>query len=355
MDGSIHVYSDLHKGSTFLLFLKCEVSPQSLGTPTPSPYMEGRRDRNNLQTMASMPFIGMKSKNPVIKKEEKKVEEQPKLKAMVVDDIPYNQQLNKQFLELCGVEVDYVLENGLEAYKKFTSVGSQGLDVIFMDLDMPIMDGKTSSTKIREWEKANKTKPILIVILTGNCSEDELRLCLDKNGTIKADYFYRKPLSLSDCQNLIQQIKREKNKKRNLIGNLPVIANYILFYEKDLFQQVLLENYLRVGQIKYFIANKTTILEKFARYSDSICAVLYNCEGTKEGLEEGQNFIYQIREALKKRGRKEIPILAIIKDTDKTEIPRLKQIGFRDFLVKPFDYESIVKLLSSHTVNGLPM
>ena len=274
---------------------------------------------------------------------------------MVVDDIAYNQQLNKQFLELCGVQVKHIAENGLEAYKKFVNSEKDELDLIFMDLDMPIMDGKTSSAKIREWEKTNKVRPVIIVILTGNCSEEELKLCLDKSGAIKADYFYRKPISLSDCQNLIQQLKREKTKKKNLLSNFPRVADHILLFESDLFQQVLLENYMKVGQIKYYIANRGTILEKFTKNIDSICVILYNCENISEGFEEYKHFIQSVHEISQKKGKKDIPVIGIVKEIDRSQLVRLKQVGFSDFLMKPFDFESIIKLLRSHIVNGFPI
>lgn len=358
MEGSIRVYSDFKKGSTFLVFLKCEISPQSLGTPTPSPCLSDRRDRSNLQTMSMMPILNQKANGEVNvhKRRESKNDEPVKLKAMVVDDIPYNQELNKKFLQLCGVDVKAVAENGLEAYKLFTSGNEKDLvDVVFMDLDMPVMDGKTSSMKIREWEKKHHWKPAVIVILTANCSETELRYCLDKNGTVKADYFYRKPLSLSDCQNLIQQITREKTKKKVLGFSLPKLADHVLLYEKDLFQQVLLENYLRVGQIKYTIANRDNILEKFIKLSDNVCVVLYNCEDVEENIERLRKFVKDLCEYLRRKGRSETPILGIMKETEKHYIPTLRELGFRDFLLKPFDYENIIKLLRSHTMNSLPI
>ena len=64
---------------------------------------------------------------------------------------------------------------------------------------MPVMDGKTSSAKIRAYEMLTKQNPVNLVILTGNCTEEELKMCMDKKGAVKADYFYRKPMPLSDC------------------------------------------------------------------------------------------------------------------------------------------------------------
>lgn len=98
------------------------------------------------------------------------------------------------------MNVNFMASNGLEAYNEFVRAGIEFYDLIFMDLDMPVLDGKMSSAKIRAYEALsnckNRTK---IVILTGNCTEEELNLCLDKKGQVQADYFYRKPMPLSDC------------------------------------------------------------------------------------------------------------------------------------------------------------
>jgi len=44
------------------------------------------------------------------------------------------------------------------------------------------------------------TSKIPIVILTGNCTEDQKQECLDPNGSIRAAFFYRKPISFAECK-----------------------------------------------------------------------------------------------------------------------------------------------------------
>ncbi len=263
---------------------------------------------------------------------------------MVVDDIPYNQQLNKQFLEVCGVEVKFVANNGAEAYSEISKYPHPPYDLIFMDIDMPVMDGKECGAKIREYEKHNKLNPLILVILSGNCTENELRQCLDKKGGVKANYFYRKPMSLFDCQNLIRLIKREKTKKMsNAAPNLNFFSNHILIYEKDIFQQVLLENYLKVGQIRYKISSKEDIKKSFLNSPDTVNAILYNCEGR---VEDCIQFSKDINNLFETKHVRKVPLFGIIEKTDNSKVETLKKAGFKDFLIKPFDYENVINLLS---------
>jgi len=263
---------------------------------------------------------------------------------MVVDDIPYNQQLNKQFLEVCGVEVKFVASNGAEAYNEISKYPHPPFDLVFMDIDMPVMNGKECGAKIREFERLNRLNPLILVILSGNCTENELRQCLDKKGAIRANYFYRKPMSLFDCQNLIRLIKREKTKKmNNAVPNMNIFSNHILVYEKDIFQQVMLENYLKVGQIRYKISCKEDIKKTFSNSPDTVNAILYNCEGP---LDECILFAKEIKSLFDTMHVRRVPLFGIIEKHDTNKVDPLKKAGFKDFLFKPFDYENVINLLS---------
>lgn len=358
MEGDIKAYSEFHKGSTFLVILKAEISPQSIGTPTPSPYNTST-SRPKITSMSTMKFLGLGPKLPskdqseslMIQSESAIKRDEAKLVAMVVDDIPYNQQLNKQFLEVCGVEVKFVASNGAEAFSEISKYPHPPYDLIFMDIDMPVMDGKECGAKIREYEKLNKLNPLILVILSGNCTENELRQCLDKKGAIRANYFYRKPMSLFDCQNLIRLIKREKTKKMsNTAPNLNFFSNHILIYEKDIFQQVLLENYLKVGQIRYKISSQEDIKKSFLNSPDTVNAILYNCEGK---IEDCIQFVKDINDLFETKHVRKVPLFGIIEKTnDSNKVETLRKAGFKDFLVKPFDYENVINLLSYPMTQG---
>jgi CheY-like chemotaxis protein len=85
---------------------------------------------------------------------------QPKI--LVVDDDQLNQRMMQLLLKREGYQVD-LASNGLEALE---AVKLQHYDVVFMDLQMPFMDGIEAARRIREWE--NGGQHAFIVALTAS-------------------------------------------------------------------------------------------------------------------------------------------------------------------------------------------
>lgn len=90
------------------------------------------------------------------------VEKEQTARILVVDDDALNQRLIQLLLRREGYEVD-VVSSGLEALE---AVKAQEYDVVFMDLQMPFMDGIEASRRIREWE--NGGRHTFIVALTAS-------------------------------------------------------------------------------------------------------------------------------------------------------------------------------------------
>jgi len=132
-----------------------------------------------------------------------------KLKGLVVDDQPFNADINRTFLEKCGVEVLNIAKNGKEAVDYFEKEleAKRGIDVICMDIEMPIMNGKTAAERIREIEIKFNVAHCQIIFLSGNSVESEITECLDMNGSKKANFFLRKPVKINEFELVIQKIK----------------------------------------------------------------------------------------------------------------------------------------------------
>lgn len=81
------------------------------------------------------------------------------LKVLVVDDEPINQKVLQCILLKYGHDV-YTANNGEEAIRIYNKIR---LDLIFMDILMPIMDGLTAIKEIREIQNFINNNHIQII------------------------------------------------------------------------------------------------------------------------------------------------------------------------------------------------
>ncbi len=77
------------------------------------------------------------------------------VRILLAEDNPVNQKLAKTMLTKAGYQVE-VANNGDEAFKKYTAT-TDHFDLIFMDLQMPSMDGLRATEAIRKFEKEMET------------------------------------------------------------------------------------------------------------------------------------------------------------------------------------------------------
>jgi CheY-like chemotaxis protein len=118
----------------------------------------------------------------------------PQLKILVVDDDALNQRMMQLLMTREGHLVDLV-SNGLEA---FEAIKISTYDVVFMDLQMPVMDGIEASRRIREWE--NGGKHIFIVALTASYLPEQGHVLFEAG----IDNYIAKPFEIEQVQRLLK-------------------------------------------------------------------------------------------------------------------------------------------------------
>jgi len=119
------------------------------------------------------------------------------LNILSVDDIKMNLLLVSKILEKSGCIVDSSLD-GAEALEKYMN---NRYDLIFMDCQMPKMDGYEATKKILEFEKENKLQHTPIVALTASAMRGDREKCL-KAGF---DDYVNKPIKSTDLIVMIEK------------------------------------------------------------------------------------------------------------------------------------------------------
>ena len=190
IDGTIAVESKLNEGTTFTLTIPFLIYNS-----------EKVNDINKQDNILSLEGINI----------------------LLAEDNEINQEIIKFFLKNAKANVICV-NNGKEAYEKYLE--NDRIDVILMDIIMPIMDGISSCIKIRNSNKEN-AKTIPIIALSANTFKDDI----DKALNAKMDDYIAKPI---DSNELIKKIKNVINHKKCGGGYQKMInENFYLLINED--------------------------------------------------------------------------------------------------------------------------
>ncbi len=132
----------------------------------------------------------------IIQESERNLKVKTGLSILVAEDVKTNQQIIAEMLQMLGHDVE-IASNGREAVSIFAL---NKIDLVFMDCQMPFMDGFEATIKIREFEVKHNKIRVPIIALTAGLSHDDREKC-DQCGM---DGYVSKPFSIADIQNTIQ-------------------------------------------------------------------------------------------------------------------------------------------------------
>jgi signal transduction histidine kinase/DNA-binding response OmpR family regulator len=114
---------------------------------------------------------------------------------LLVEDHPVNQRVAQRLLQKMAADVT-IANNGAEALER---LAEGEFDAVLMDCQMPVMDGFTATTRIREAEReAGLGKRLPIIALTANVMSEDRELCIAAG----MDAHLGKPIvasQLADC------------------------------------------------------------------------------------------------------------------------------------------------------------
>ncbi|HOP49648.1 MAG TPA: PAS domain S-box protein [Ignavibacteriales bacterium] len=136
-------------------------------------------------------------------------------RVLVVEDNPTNQKVVSYMLKQFNCIID-IASNGREA---FNILKGTSYDVVFMDCQMPEMDGFEATRRIREYERDYNKPHSLIIAMTANALQGDKEKCLLSG----MDDYIAKPVNPKDIQFAFE--KWLYNQSKEEIKNIkPVVA-----------------------------------------------------------------------------------------------------------------------------------
>lgn len=144
------------------------------------------------------------------------------LKVLVIEDNQVNQKVIVRTLKRLGIDSD-IADNGEIGLQRFTQ---NRYDMVFMDIQMPVMNGVVATKHMLEYEKQEHLAHTPIVAVTTNALEGDRAMYLNAG----MDEYIAKPIALHKFLNVIQQFYTPKE---SLLQENTAENKDILLYKKS--------------------------------------------------------------------------------------------------------------------------
>jgi CheY-like chemotaxis protein len=164
--------------------------------------------RPHLVSASSAPEIRSNGNSPI--KPSKYAKPTRALQCLCVDDNPINLRLLRTFVDKLGHEHTLATDGleALEAYKAANNEEESRIDVVLMDINMPVMDGLEATRQIRAYEIRHNLPKVTIIALTG-VADTDIQQEANSSGI---NLFLIKPVRLADLEVILKGVVTGQDK-----------------------------------------------------------------------------------------------------------------------------------------------
>ncbi len=189
MGGVIRVDSKVGEGSSFTV---------ELSFALPDTQEDGETSTNTLNAEYDKYTVSNADANAAAGEEDDPLKG---LLFLVAEDIELNAEILSEMLDMEGAKCEFAV-NGKEAVEKFVNSEKGHYDAIFMDVQMPVMNGYEATKQIR-LSSHPEAATIPIVAMTANAFAEDVQNALKSgmNGHLS------KPIDMAEVKKLIKKLK----------------------------------------------------------------------------------------------------------------------------------------------------
>ncbi len=257
-------------------------------------------------------------------------------KVLLVEDNRINQEFATEILQGLGCETDIAV-NGKEALRL---AAEKPFDVIFMDCEMPIMDGFEASQALVKMKSDGTIPNIPVVGLTANSLKGDRERCLAAG---MADYM-TKPLRREAMIKMLSKWlpkdlvhNPDEENARNMLAGITVM----LVEDNRVNMEFATETLLEFGCKVVPARNGKEAVDLVRK--DNICAlILMDCQMPEM---DGYDATRAIRKLHTDANLPRLPIVALTANAMKGDREKCLESGMDDYLSKPLKKDQLLAIL----------
>jgi signal transduction histidine kinase/CheY-like chemotaxis protein len=201
--------------------------------------------------------------------------------ALVVEDNPINQKLISKVLNEFGLDVS-VADNGKEGVNTYKE---NNFDIVFMDIQMPVMGGIDATKEILEYEKEHNVEHTPIIALTANALHGDKEKYLNAG----MDGYASKPINLDKLNEILTSYFEKNIMKDNADEQIEKVFETI--EEKSTIEEGKIEETVVEKMTIPEISNKVLLYLKLPLASKVYMSVLENLDYKVDVVKDENHFL----------------------------------------------------------------